>query len=54
MEKYLATFIDGHKETTWSASTNMARFRFKDFERLHGQVKQLEKYTKNGLKKVLN
>lgn len=54
MEKYIATYADGHRETAWSINKTMARFRLKDFERLHGKIKNLEKFTKNGLKPIFD
>ena len=38
MEKYKGTFEDGFETAVWSASTEMAEFHFKDWERLHGKL----------------
>lgn len=43
MEKYIGTFKDGFKTAVWSASTEMAKFHLKDWERLHGNLMETKK-----------
>lgn len=45
MEKFIGFFEDGFSTTTWNIDIDAARFRLKDYERLHGDLVDVRPYA---------